>query len=149
MKQVSITTFVLLVIFQIKAQTEIEISNEAFSENWFDNIDEAVKEPENVFYLDLSLQKLKTFPLEILEFNKLQKLYLPFNYYPSIPDEIGKLDKVTELDISGNYYMNHLPIEGLMDMESLKKIIVKDNKLAAGEIEKLQKALPGCTIITD
>lgn len=136
-------------IFYAQAQTEVVIGEEVFSGNWFSDLDEASKEPEKVIYLDLSLQKLKTFPSEILKFTNLEKLYLPYNYYPSIPDEIAVLDKVKELDISGSYYMNHLPIEGLKGMKSLEKIMISDNKLVAGELDKLRKALPGCTIVAD
>ncbi|MEX0811342.1 MAG: hypothetical protein WD048_03930 [Chitinophagales bacterium] len=150
MKTILFVLSICLLDFSIaQAQTEIEISDETFSKNWYNDIDKAASEPENVVFLDLSLQKLKTFPEEILEFKNLEKLYLPFNYYPAIPNEIGQLDKVKELDISGSYYMNRLPIEGLKEMESLEKIIVKDHKLVAGEIDKLREALPGCTIITE
>lgn len=149
MKTITLLVSAFLFAFSVAAQTEIEIGNEVFSDNYFDDLEEAAKSPEEVVYLDLSLQKLKSFPEVILTFKNVEKLLLPYNYYPSIPNEIGQLDKVKELDISGSYYMNHLPIDGLKDMESLEKIIISDHKLVDGEIEKLRKALPSCTIITD
>jgi Leucine-rich repeat (LRR) protein len=149
MRTLTVLISILFFGLSVSAQTEVKIGSEVFSENYFDNLDAAAKSPEKVVYLDLSLQKLKSFPEVILTFKNLEKLLLPYNYYPSIPNEIGQLDKVKELDISGSYYMNHLPIEGLKDMESLEKIIIKDHKLVAGEIEKLREALPSCTVITD
>ena len=103
MKNIFALTILFLAFISVNAQTEVQIGNEVFSENYFTDLDKASQSPEKVFYLDLSLQKLKVFPTEILAFNNLEKLLLPFNYYPSIPAEIEKLDNVKVLDISGTY----------------------------------------------
>ncbi len=125
------------------AQNEVAIDNKMFSGNWFDNMEDAKKSPEKVFYLDLSLQKLKTFPLEIFTFTNLQELHLPYNYWASIPAEgWAKLAKLEILDLSGNYYLNKLPIDGLAQLKALKSLLLKDNKLNAGEADKAAKALP-------
>lgn len=129
-------------------EKSVEVTDLMFSENWFNDLDEAKKNPDKVLYLDLSLQKLKKFPEVILTFKNVEHLYLPYNYWPSIPDEIGNLKHLKVLDLSGNYYLNHLP-EGLGNLKNLETLIIQDNKLADGEVEKARKMLPGCKIVTD
>lgn len=128
------------------AQTEIKLDNKRFSENWFNDIDKAAANPDKVWYLDLSLQKLKEFPKDILAFKNLKELYLPVNYWPGVPNEIGSLKNLEILDLSSNYYMNTLP-EGLAELENLKELHIKDNKLNAGEVEKAKKWLPNAEVI--
>ncbi len=141
--------FVLLLLLTIAgtgtliAQNQVELDNKMFGGNWFDNMEEAKQNPEKVYYLDLSLQKLKTFPVEIFTFTNLKELHLPYNYWASIPAEgWGKLTKLELLDLSGNYYLNKLPTDGLAQLKTLKSLLIKDNKLNAGEADKLTKALP-------
>ncbi len=148
--------FVLLFSFsltpamaQLQDDNEVIITDLMFSENWFNAVEDAKGTPAKVFYLDLSLQKNKTFPKEILTFKNLERLYVPYNYWESIPNEIGTLSKLQILDISGNYYMNRLPLEGLKKLSNLREIIVKDHRLAAGELDKLRKALPNCKVVTE
>lgn len=129
------------------AQTEIRLDSLMFTENWFNDLESAIAHPDKVWYLDLGLQKRRTFPKEILEFKNVKRLYLAVNYWPSIPDEIGNLKQLEILDLSSNYYLNKLP-EGLKNCTSLKELILKDNKLNPGEIEKFKKLLPHVQIIT-
>lgn len=133
-----------------KGNEEVAIDNDlVFSENWFTDLQQAKANPEKVLYLDLSLKKNKTFPPEILAFKNVERLYLSYNYWPSIPEEIGTLANVKILDLSGNYYMNYLPKEGLSKLTRLELLIIKDNKLAAGEIDKIKKLLPDTKVVAD
>lgn len=134
---------------QEQGENEVAITDIMFSENWFSDLEKAKAEPDKVFYLDLSLQKHKTFPKEILTFENLERLYLPYNYWPSIPEEIGTLTKLKVLDLSGNYYLNFLPKEGLSKLVNLREFLVKDNKLAKGELDKVRLSLPDCKIISE
>lgn len=135
---------------QVQTGNEVELDNDLiFSENWFSDLEKAKLTPHKVLYLDLSLRKLKVFPKEILTFNNAERLYLSYNYWTFIPDEIGSLNKVKLLDLSGNYYLNYLPKEGLSKMQNLQVLIIKDNRLAAGEIEKIRKLLPHAKIIAE
>lgn len=129
-------------------QTEIVLDNKMFGENWFNDLESAKQTPEKVWYLDIALQKMKTFPPMIFELSNLKELYISYNYWPSIPKGLSKLKNLEILDISGAYYMNSLP-EDLFTMTWLKKVIVKDNKLNAGEVDKLRKALPNTEIVTE
>jgi len=129
---------------------EVELDpNLMFSENWFSDLESAKQNPDKVLYLDLSLKKLKSFPREILTLKNLERLYLPYNYWTSIPEEIGTLTRLKVLDLSGNYYMNYLPKEGLSKLTNLQLLLIKDNKLAGGEIAKVRSLLPNTKIVTD
>lgn len=147
----------LLALFNTNAQAQEQKGNEevaidndlVFSENWFTDLEQAKANPDKVLYLDLSLRKLKTFPPEILMLKNVERLYLSYNYWPSIPEEIGTLTNVKILDLSGNYYMNHLPKEGLSRLTKLELFLIKDNKLAAGEIDKTRKLLPDAKVVAD
>ncbi len=57
----------------------------------YTNLEEALKEPEKVYNLDLSKKKLNEFPMEILKFTNLRSLKLYKNRIDSIPDEISQL----------------------------------------------------------
>lgn len=129
--------------------TEVEITDVMFSDSWFSDLAKAKANPDKVVYLDLSLQKHKTFPMEILTFKNLERLLVPYNYWESIPNEISKLTKLKAIDMSGNYYLNHLPIEGLKKLPNLRELTIKDNKLAKGEVEKVKTALPKCKVVTE
>ncbi|MDX2001331.1 MAG: hypothetical protein SFW35_02805 [Chitinophagales bacterium] len=134
----SITTF---------AQNEIPLDNKRFSANWFDDLEKAKQSPDQVYYLDLSLRKLKEFPKEIFTFKNLKELYISYNYWPTIPEGLGKLTQLEILDLSGNYYLNTLPNDLAELNKHLKSLTIKDNKLKAGEIEKLKKALPQVNLV--
>jgi Leucine-rich repeat (LRR) protein len=144
-------TLIIVVLFfsyvKSKAQTEIRLDSLMFTENWFSDIETASANPDKVWFLDLGLRKMKTFPPEILSFKNVKRLYLSVNYWPLIPDEIGNLKSLEILDLSSNYYLNKLP-EGLKNCTALKELIVKDNKLNAGEIDKIKKLMPHITIVT-
>lgn len=130
------------------AQNEIQLDNKMFSGNWFSDLDEAMEDPDKVLYLDLSLQKLKSFPQEIFTFRNLKELHLAYNYWPGIPDGLSRLQHLELLDLSGNYYMNRLPAD-ITQLTGLEQLIVKDNRLSAGEVDKVRKTLLDTNVVTD
>lgn len=132
----------------VSAQNEVQLDNKRFSENWFSDLEEAKKNPDKVLYLDLSLQKLKQFPTVIFTFKNLKELHLSYNYWPSIPAGLNKLQHLELLDLSGNYYMNKLPAD-LEQLTFLEKLIIKDNKLTAAEVSRAQKALINSDVIVE
>lgn len=148
MKYLLILLSILLISSNFFAQTEVKLDSLRFTASWFNDLDEARANPDKVLYLDLSLQKIKDFPREILSFKNLKRLYLPYNYWPSIPEEINALSKLEVLDLSGNYYLNRLP-NNLKELTLLKELIIKDHRLNAGELERIRELLPDCEIITD
>lgn len=154
MKNPFIQTILILLLTMagtgtILAQTEVELDNKMFGGNWFDTMEEAKQKPNEVYYLDLSLQKLKTFPVEIFNFPNLKELHLPYNYWSSLPATgWERLTKLEILDLSGNYYLNKLPVDGLAQLKALRSLLLKDNKLNAGEADKVAKALPNAKVET-
>ena len=149
MKHLLFAAFLLVLNYNSTfAQTEVELEDIRFSENWFEDLEEASKSPDKVFYIDLSLLKLKEFPKVILTFKNLKQAHFAVNYWPSIPNEIGSLKQLEKLDLSSNYYLNTLP-EGLKELTNLKELNLRDNKLNKGEVEKAREWLPNCTILVD
>lgn len=141
MKNILLTmVFALFTVGVANAQTEIVLDNKMFSGNWFTSIEEAQKNPDKVLYLDLSLQKLRTFPTVIFTFKNLKELHLSYNYWPSIPSGLSNLQHLEVLDLSGNYYMKKLPPD-VTSFTGLKKLVLKDNKLLPGEVLRAQSSL--------
>ena len=125
---------------------QIELENKRFSPSWFSDLEKAKASPDKVIYLDLSLQKLKSFPKEIFTFKNLKELYLSYNYWVEIPAGFGALTQLEMLDLSGNYYLNKLPSD-IGNLKTLKELDVKDNKLNKGEVEKARAALPHAKVL--
>jgi Leucine-rich repeat (LRR) protein len=142
-----LAALLLFSVLKTQAQTEIRLDSLMFTENWFNNFDDAKANPDKVWFLDLGLRKMKTFPSEILEFKNVKRLYLSVNYWAVVPEEIGNLKQLEILDLSSNYYLNKLP-EGLKNCTNLKELIVKDNKLNAGEVDKIKSLMPQLKVIT-
>src|SRR5690554_4390223 len=76
--------------------------------NVFQSLEEAMKNPEKVINLDLSRERLKEFPMELLNFPNLENLDLSNNRISLIPAEIGDLKNLQVLDLSRNRF-NILP----------------------------------------
>ena len=130
------------------AQNEIQLDNKMFSGNWFSDLEEAKKDPDKVLYLDLSLQKLKSFPQVIFTFRNLKELHLSYNYWPGIPDGLSNLQHLELLDLSGNYYMNRLPND-ITQLSGLETLMIKDNRLPKDEIDKVRRALLDTNVVVD
>lgn len=130
------------------AQNEIQLDNKMFSGNWFSDLEEAKKDPDKVLYLDLSLQKLKSFPQIIFTFRNLKELHLSYNYWPGIPDGLSRLQHLELLDLSGNYYMNRLPAD-IVNLSGLEKLLIKDNRLPKDEIDKARRALLDTEVVSE
>lgn len=99
----------------------------------------ALKNPKQVQKLDLSRQKLKEFPIEILQLNELRVLILAGNKIKSIPPEIGTLTKLEWLDLSNNK-ITELPKE-ISNLKNLKVIHINRNELITvpPEISQLER----------
>lgn len=112
-----------------------------FSAPVYDNLEEALKNPNSVFRLSLRGQKLKIFPADILKLKYLQELDLSKNKLDSIPDEIGELKNLQILDISSNK-LESLP-DSIGKLKNLKKLAAGKNNIVAiprqiGELQNLE-----------
>lgn len=146
MKRMMLCLLIALSYVAVQAQSEVKLEDKRFSPNWFSDLEKAKANPDKVFYLDLSLQKLKVFPTEIFQFKNLKELHLSYNYWPTVPEGWGALTQLELLDLSGNYYLNKLPTD-LGKLKSLKELDLKDNKLNKGEADKASKALPNAKVL--
>lgn len=107
----------------------------------YENLEEALKNPDKVYRLDLRKNKLKTFPLEILKFKNLQELDLSKNKLDSLPEQIGTLTNLHLLNVSGNN-LEYLP-DSIGELINLKKLVASRNSLQAlpkriGDLQHLE-----------
>jgi len=107
----------------------------------YDDLKEALQKPNQVYRLNLRGKKLKTFPMEILQFKNLQELDLSKNKFDSIPEKIGTLTNLQILNVSGNK-LQYLP-DSIGELKHLKKLVGSRNSLQAlpktiGKLENLE-----------
>lgn len=107
----------------------------------YDNLQEALQNPDKVYRLDLRRNKLKTFPMEILKLKNLQELDLSKNNLKELPEEIGTLTNLQVLNISGNK-LQYLP-DSIGELKNLKKFVGSRNSLVAlpkriGDLQNLE-----------
>jgi len=141
-----IKTFILLFLFfgtgyNKPVHGQLLDSVALFSAPIYDNLEEALKNPNSVYRLSLRGKKLKIFPPEILQFKNLQELDLSKNRFDSLPDAIGELKNLQVLDISSNK-LEYFP-DSIGKLKNLKKIAAGKNQILAiprqiGELENLE-----------
>ena len=104
----------------------------------FRSLAEAEKNPEEVLILNLSRQKLREFPIQVLNFPNLKILDLSKNKISQLPIEIEQLQELKELDLSRNE-IAILPKE-IGSLIHLEKLILYKNKVKAfpSSMEKLK-----------
>lgn len=107
----------------------------------YTTLEDALKNPDTVYRLDLKRSKLKTLPKEIFLLKNLQELNLSKNQLIELPEEIGELINLQLLDISSND-LQSLPAS-IGKLKKLKKISAGRNEIIAipaqiGELENLE-----------
>jgi Leucine-rich repeat (LRR) protein len=122
-----IILFCLLAPFCLNAQNKL-LPIEAFDTVYtFTNIDSALVNKDKVIKLDLSKQKLDSFPKEIFLLPNLQYLDLKKNRISFVPNEISELKKLQYLNLSKNR-LDSLP-ESIGNLTHLKVLSVSQNYL--------------------
>lgn len=92
----------------------------------FTSLDEAVKHPDSVINLVLKKQKIKVFPIEILNMKNIERLDLSRNSIKEIPAEIKNLKRLHYLNLAQNY-LSSLPKE--LSELPLDTLILWDNQI--------------------
>ncbi len=140
------------------------LTNKQLSEApWYYDLSSANKNPEEVYNLSITWEKLEEFPEGIFKFINLQHLDLMDNNIRTIPAEIMKLKNLQILFLSNNK-LSSLPEEmknlenlevlhlernrlkevpdWIRNIPKLKKVGLRDNKISAEGIEKIKKKYP-------
>ena len=87
----------------------------------------ALRDPDRVIRLSLRKQKLKTMPLEILQFKNLQYLDLSKNSIKELPPEIGELKNLQYLSVTKDG-LETIPPE-IGKLSNLKWLIMNQNEI--------------------
>ncbi|MCS6820588.1 MAG: leucine-rich repeat domain-containing protein [Microscillaceae bacterium] len=102
--------FFCLNLSAVTAQNMLLDSVQLARQPIFKQLAQALKNPDQVYILDLSQQSLKEFPKEVLQLKRLQKLILHTNQIRTLPNEIAQLANLQFLDLYNNQ-INTLPQE--------------------------------------
>lgn len=118
------------------AFSQVDVPDSTFI---YTNLEEALKEPEKVYNLDLSKKKIQDFPMEVLKFTNLRSLKLYKNRIDSIPNEISQLKNLRELNMGLNdlkkFNVN------ICQLTNLEKLVLNQNEIEEipAEIKNLTK----------
>jgi len=140
------------------------------AEPWYTNLRDALKNPEKVYKLSLSRNRLRGIPLEVLVLRNLQVLQLDHNRIRFLPDELVTLQNLQELDLLRNklsalpenigqlreltkLYLGRnrlfrFPVS-IVGLRKLRVLDVTQNPLTLHEIEFVQKRLPACRVLSN
>lgn len=104
----------------------------------FESLEEALENPLKVYRLDLTKNKLKSFPEEILQFVNLNELILDKNRIDSIPPTISKLKNLQHISFFRNGISD---ITFITSLPNLVRIDFTSNYISTipEEIWKLKK----------
>jgi Leucine-rich repeat (LRR) protein len=128
------------------AQAQINDSS-CTAQKVYYSIADALKEPDQVKYLDLSMNKLTAFPMEILQFKNLECLDLSFNRIPTLPAELTQLSHLHYINLMGTRYMAKAPAV-LGKIPSLKTVDLSDHpEWSAATFNEAKALMPNVKII--
>jgi Leucine-rich repeat (LRR) protein len=105
----------------------VKNSEQLNREVWFTSLEDAMREPEKVYKLNLKGQKLKQFPEEIFQLPNLHLLDLSDNKIKIIPDRINELVYLKSLNLTDNK-IRFLP-KNLQYLSQLTSLYLGSNKL--------------------
>lgn len=100
--------------------------DEVDSTKVFTSLSQAMVNPDIVFHLDLSKNRIKEFPSDIFRLNHLLTLNLSKNKIKELPD-LSQLQGLEELNISKNKF-TEFPT-AITKINSLKKLDIGGNKI--------------------
>ena len=96
------------------------------AEGEYTNIEEALKEPEKVYRLNLSNQSFTELPKGLARFKNLEYLSLRNDHLTSLSPEISALKKLKVLDLGGNDF-SVLP-KDFAKLQNLEELFLDNDK---------------------
>lgn len=118
-----------VLISGVNAQAQLLDALALDSVRTYRKLDRALAEPEKVYRLDLSGQKLKEIPPEVFQFTNLNALDLSGNKIKDVPEELKNLKYMQELRLSRNK-LTEVP-KSLCHLVHLKRLDMSRNALEA------------------
>ena len=124
-------------------ENEISVNIDSlFSNTHYLSLNKALLNPDKVYSLDLSMQKIEELGDSISLFVNLESLDISFNRFKSLPESIISLPNLKYLSISGCYDLETIP-DNLQKLSNLEELRVEDMMaLPHDEIQRAIKALP-------
>jgi Leucine-rich repeat (LRR) protein len=127
MKNINLVQIFVITMFvfqtnQLHSQTLDSLKN--YKE--YTKLEEALKEPDKVFRLNLNNQSFTEFPKGLSKFSNLEYLSLRNDHLTSLSPEIGSLKKLKVLDLGGNDF-SVLP-KDFTKLQNLEELYLDNDK---------------------
>ena len=124
-------------------ENEVSVNIDSlFSNTHYLSLNKALLNPDKVYSLDLSMQKIEELGDSISLFVNLESLDISFNRFKTLPESIISLPNLKYLSISGCYDLETIP-DNLQKLSNLEELRVVDMMaLPHDEIQRAIKALP-------
>ena len=113
----------------------------------YNNLNDANKNPDNVFVLDLDDSDLTAVPSSISNFRNLEVLILSNNEITKLPDDLCSLKNLAVLELQNNS-LSKLP-ECLYKMKNLELINLKGNDFSVKQLVDIFRLMPEKKIIIE
>jgi leucine-rich repeat protein SHOC2 len=130
-----------VVLFSTSAQAQLLDTLALDTVKTYTSLESALKNPEQVYRLKLSKQKLQEFPMEILKLKNLNVLDLGKNRIKVVPAGIKELKYLQDVSMPKNKMVN-FPL-ALCELVHLKRL-----NLSVNQIESLPKQIGQLTELT-
>lgn len=137
MKALFYTFFLIFAIQITLGQTTIDAAK---TNKEFTSLEEALKNPEKVYNLNLSNQNISIPKEAWSKFVNLEILSFKNDHLKEIPEEIGFLKNLKVLDLSGNDFTS-LP-KSLSELDHLEELFLNDEKYLQFDKNKKTLHLP-------
>jgi Leucine-rich repeat (LRR) protein len=124
--RISVIILVSLTCLVLDLGAQVSVDSSIVKKEYL-SIEEALKQPDKVYRINLSNQKFKMPSDSVWAlFQNLEYLNLGNDHIKNIPKGFGNLKKLKVLDLSGNDF-KLLP-ESLSELENLEEIFLNDEK---------------------
>lgn len=148
-KKLSVLFFSFIVFSGLQAQSLLKSDSSDYCPGVivYEDLEEALENPQEVVKLDLSMQKLTKISSEIAKLTNLECLDLSFNRFSDLPRELSKLKKLRYINLAGTRFLTKAPAV-LKELESLQTVDLRDHpEWSEKQYTDAEKMLSGKTVI--